>query len=54
MCIAGNIKTGSCNNFQRGKEINSYLLLEFVVLIIKHAKRMRSMLLSSVAYLSVA
>jgi hypothetical protein len=52
--MKGNIKTCSYNNFQRRKEMCSELLWEFVDLIIQHANLMHPILLSSVAYLSVA
>jgi len=54
MYIESNIKKCSRNNLQDGREISREIVWELAVLIIQHAKSMHLILLSSVAYASVA
>jgi len=51
--MEGNIEMFSTKNFYPGSEIINELMWLFVALIILHAKRLRRILISTVAYLTV-
>jgi len=53
MYIEGNIELCSLKKFYPAKEMINELLRVFVAIIILHAKRIRGILLLSVAYLNV-